>query len=50
MVEANPSTADNQLGQFLNLGEIPNTVMNEEVKEHEPSLEDTFFIIPSGDY
>ena len=24
--------------------------MNEEVKEHEPSLDDTFFIISTGDY
>ena len=49
MVQANPeSTGTN--GEFMNLGPIPSTVMNEEVKEHEPSLEDTFFIIPSGDY
>ena len=48
MVEAQPSTSTN--GQFQNLSEIPTSVMNEEVKEHEPSLEDTFFIIASGDY
>ena len=29
---------------------MPSCVMNEEVKEHEPSLEDIFFIIPTGDY
>ena len=37
-------------GEFQNVGDIPEYVLNEEVKEYEPSLEDIFFIIPSGDY
>ena len=37
-------------GEFQNVGDIPEFVLNEEVKEYEPSLEDIFFIIPSGDY
>ena len=37
-------------GEFQNVGDIPAFVMNEEVKEYEPTLEDIFFIIPSGDY
>jgi hypothetical protein len=30
--------------------EVPSCVMNDEVKEYEPTLDDMFFIIPSGDY
>ena len=37
-------------GEFQNVGDIPEYVLNEEVQEYEPSLEDIFFIIPSGDY
>ena len=49
MVQANP--ADNQGATvFQNLGEIPEKVLNEEVKDYEPTLEDMFFIIQSGDY
>ena len=30
--------------------EVPSCVMNDEVKDYEPTLDDIFFIIPSGDY
>ena len=30
--------------------EVPECVMNDEVRNYEPSLEDVFVIIPSGDY
>ena len=46
MVEANATT----WGQFSNVGEIPSKVMNDEVREYEAEMEDTFFIIKSGDY
>ena len=50
MVQAQPNNASTN-GQFLNLPENPpDYVINEEIKDHEPSLEDMFFIIPSGDY
>jgi hypothetical protein len=29
---------------------VPEFVMNSTVRAYEPSLDDTFFIIPSGDY
>ena len=46
MVEATgPST-----GTAGVLAEVPSCVMNDEVKEYEPTLDDMFFIIPSGDY
>ena len=50
MVEAAEAQVAGTGGLFQNVGEIPSKVMNEEVKEFEPSLEDMFFIIPSGDY
>ena len=52
MVEANPAAAQAEptLGVFQNLGEIPDKVLNDAVREYEPTLEDIFFIIPSGDY
>jgi len=37
-------------GEFQNLGDIPDKVMNEEIRDFEPGLEDIFFIIPTGDY
>jgi len=37
-------------GEFLNVGDAPEKVINNHVREYEPTLEDTFFIIPSGDY
>ena len=49
MVEANPS-ADDGFAEFQNVGAIPDTVMNQEVKDYEAEQEDEFFIIPSGDY
>ena len=30
--------------------EVPACVMNDDVKDYEPTLDDIFFIIPSGDY
>ena len=49
MVEAVPSTGTN--GVFVNVpDEVPAIVLNEEVREYEPTLEDEYFIIPSGDY
>ena len=30
--------------------EVPECVMNDEIRNYEPSLEDVFVIIPSGDY
>lgn len=30
--------------------DIPECVMNDKVRNFEPTLEDIFFIIPSGDY
>jgi len=30
--------------------EVPDCVVNDLVHNYEPTLEDTFFIIPSGDY
>ena len=48
MVEA--AVTETSQGQFANIGAIPDTVINEEVKEFEPELEDIFFIITSGDY
>lgn len=48
MVEA---AAAGTNGMFVNVGDsVPERVMNESIKEYEPSLEDQFFIIPSGDY
>ena len=47
MVEAN---ADSGFAQFSNIGEAPEKVLNDEVKEYEADLEDEFFIIKSGDY
>lgn len=47
MVQAAESTTG---GQFQNVGEIPACVINEAVRDYEPTLEDQFFIIPSGDY
>ena len=36
---------------FVNVPEeVPQIVINDEVKDYEPTLEDQFFIIPSGDY
>lgn len=29
---------------------VPACVMNEEVEDYDPTLEDTFFIVDSGDY
>ena len=49
MVEAIPAASTN--GVFVNLPEeVPLCVLNDDVKEYEPTLEDQFFIIPSGDY
>jgi hypothetical protein len=36
--------------EFSNLEEVPDKVLNDEVREYDPTLEDMFFIIPSGDY
>ncbi len=36
--------------EFTNIEEIPEKVINDEVREYDPTLEDIFFIIPSGDY
>ena len=47
MVEA---TQELVSAEFQNLGEIPDKVMNDEVREYEADLEDEFFIIPYGDY
>ena len=49
MVEAN-ANADDGFAEFQNVGAIPDTVMNQEVKDYEAEQEDEFFIIPSGDY
>ena len=49
MVEANAPA--NTGGQFLNVDEeVPAAVMNQAVKEYEPTLEDEYFILQSGDY
>ena len=49
MVEANASAGTG--GQFQNVSEeVPAVVINDAVKDYEPTLEDQFFIIPSGDY
>ena len=47
MVEASEANSANI---FQNLPAIPEKVMNDEVRDFEPGLEDIFFIIPSGDY
>jgi hypothetical protein len=35
---------------MVDANEVPQCVINDEVRKYEPTLEDTFFIIPSGDY
>ena len=48
MVEAVPAGTG---GAFTNMPEeVPACVINDEVRDYEPTLEDQFFIIPSGDY
>ena len=49
MVEAEQQAAPTGALTFTNV-EVPECVMNDAVRAFEPSLEDIFFIIPSGDY
>lgn len=49
MVEAEQQAAPTGELTFTNV-EVPECVMNDAVRAFEPSLEDIFFIIPSGDY
>ena len=45
MVEAAPATTTATEEE-----PVPECVMNDEVREFEPDLDDIFFIIPTGDY
>ena len=50
MVEATAATQEQTGPQEGAAEEVPACVMNDEVREYEPSLEDIFVIIKSGDY